>query len=621
MKTRRAIIASALALLAAAATAQDGQALRSLHHGEVLFHHYQPRWVAALGSLMASQHFGRLSPHEADAELLRGGLLLDWGQHDEAAAVFERVAGDQPAHRDRAWTLLAKARWQRGRVAEADAALARVRAPLPGALDDERLLLLALVHLSQGRPAEAATALQPLAARTPVAAYNQALALLHGGQAEAARQALAALGQRKLRGEEALHLRDRANLTLALQALQPPRVDTAAARGALQRVRLHGPAAPQALLAEGWAALQQGRADQAIVAWTEGAGRPPTDPAVGQARLALPRAYAEAGARGAALDHAQGLARQLADELAALDGARGAVADGRALAPLLAPLGRDEPGRAPEPALPDRAADPQAWQALQAVWPGHDFQQALLRWADLAWSAGHVQRWQQSLPAFADMLALRREGYLDRLPATLAAAADDSHGLAALAREREALQAALQAAPEGGDDFADATERAQLQRLQRIDQALAALPPAPGLEPLRERARLLQGLLRWQLAQTWPARRHTAGRTLHALDAQLQRARDRQAALALAQQQEPQRLAALGQRLKALDEQLAALRPRLLALADEQRAQLQALALAALDTQRRDLARQQVEARLLVAQLLDAAPAAPSGGLAEGASQ
>ena len=72
---RQALLAAALAAGSAGA-----QPVLAPHHGDVLFQHFQGRWAAALGSLMTSQHFERLAPHDAEAELLRGGLLLDWGQ-------------------------------------------------------------------------------------------------------------------------------------------------------------------------------------------------------------------------------------------------------------------------------------------------------------------------------------------------------------------------------------------------------------------------------------------------------------------------------------------------------------------------------------------------------------
>ncbi len=94
---------------------------------------------------MVSQHFARLSPHDDEAEVLRGGLFLSYGLHREAGEVFARLIerGAAPPVRDRAWYYLAKIRFQRGRLSEAEDALARIEPPLPGDLEEDRALLQA----------------------------------------------------------------------------------------------------------------------------------------------------------------------------------------------------------------------------------------------------------------------------------------------------------------------------------------------------------------------------------------------------------------------------------------------------------------------------------------------
>ena len=603
----------ALCATAGAAAAQP-LVVQAPHHGEVLFQHFQGRWVAALGALMTSQHFTRLAPHEADAELLRGGLLLDWGQVDEATAVFGRVAADHPAHRDRAWTMLARAHWQRGRLDEAEAALARVQAPLKGEADDDRVLLQAQLLAARGRAPQAAEVLAPLVAGSgralqPLARHNQAMALLQAGQDAAAQAQLDALGRQRAGREDQRVLRDRANLALALAALrrQPP--DAPAAHTALQRVRLHGAESARALLASGWAAMEAGRAQDALVPWLEGAARPATEPAVFEARLAVPQAYARLGARGQALAHTEALLQAFEQDAQALARAREALRDGRALAPgLAAALQGHEPGLEPAPALP---AD-ELGATLAPVWADHAVQQALTRWADLRWAAGDLQRWQQALPAFDDLLALRRQAFEQRLPPTLRAAQDDASGLSVLGRTQAQLKQAVADAGQADDGAALAlsAEVEQQQRLQRMRQDLRALNAADDATDadttaLAERLRRVEGALAWQLAEARPERLHQAQRALREVDGALAQAQARLQALQQAQQQQPARLAALGARSAALAQAVAALQPRVLALADEQQLALQGLAVAVVDRLQQQLDAYVWQARLLHAQLQD----------------
>ena len=108
------------------------QAIAAPHYGDTLFHFYQDRSFTAITGLMVSQHFGRIAPHDDEAEVLRGGMLLSYGLHDEAESVFLRLIEHKatPAVQNRAWFYLARLRHQRGLPEQAVAALARITAPL-----------------------------------------------------------------------------------------------------------------------------------------------------------------------------------------------------------------------------------------------------------------------------------------------------------------------------------------------------------------------------------------------------------------------------------------------------------------------------------------------------------
>ena len=90
------------------------------HYGDVLFEFYQGRYFPAITKLEVSQHFERMPHHADEAEILRGGLLLSYGLHQQAGEVFEALLarGAAPSVRDRAWYFLAKIRYQRGLMPE-----------------------------------------------------------------------------------------------------------------------------------------------------------------------------------------------------------------------------------------------------------------------------------------------------------------------------------------------------------------------------------------------------------------------------------------------------------------------------------------------------------------------
>src|SRR5258708_9029081 len=159
---------------AGGARADERHAVADRHFGEVLFYFFQEDYFSALTRVMTAQRFARVPHHAEEAELLRGGMLLSYGLHQEAGRIFQALidAGAPPSVRDRAWFYLAKIRYQRGYVAEAEDAIARVRSPLPGDLEDERLVLHAGLLLRPQPYQEAIAMFRQTSKRSGWAAYG-----------------------------------------------------------------------------------------------------------------------------------------------------------------------------------------------------------------------------------------------------------------------------------------------------------------------------------------------------------------------------------------------------------------------------------------------------------------
>jgi len=253
------------------------------HYGDVLFEFYQGRYFPAITKLEVSQHFERMQHHADEAEILRGGLLLSYGLHRQAAEVFEALLarGAPPSVRDRAWYFLAKIRYQRGLLPDASAALGRIEHVLPEPLEDDRKLLQANVAMALGDNAGASKILAPIAGprgEDLYARYNLGVALIRDGDAAHGANILDDLGRQAMPDEEGRALRDKANVALGFAALKAGKPQDA--RVYLERVRLQGVSANAALLGFGWAADALDYPRQALVPWTELASRDPSDPSV-----------------------------------------------------------------------------------------------------------------------------------------------------------------------------------------------------------------------------------------------------------------------------------------------------------------------------------------------------
>src|SRR6516162_11192321 len=132
------VVCAALLALPVGAARRDPDKLpptkvRDLHYGDVLFYFYQGDDFEAITRLNAYEHWGLLSHHDAESQLLLGGLYLSLGLHNEAGARFEKLlTPDVPVGvRDRAWYYLAQVWYARGYLDRAEQALKQVQGKLP----------------------------------------------------------------------------------------------------------------------------------------------------------------------------------------------------------------------------------------------------------------------------------------------------------------------------------------------------------------------------------------------------------------------------------------------------------------------------------------------------------
>ena len=454
----------------------------------------------------------------------------------------------------------------------------------------------------------ASQVLAALAARPqagPYARFNLGVAQVRSGDSAGGSATLNALGQASAPNEELRSLRDKANLALGFAALQAGQPEQA--RAHLERVRLQGAQANKALLGFGWAAASLKEPKQALVPWLELLQRDPSDSAVLEARIAVPYAYAEAGATRQAIDGYQQAITQYEQEAGQLDATLAAVRAGK----LLQALADRNPshldgemgwlhGLADLPDLPHPSH-------LGPVLAQNDFQEAFKGWRDLQFLDGNLKGWSDKLGVFQDMLDHRARFYGERLPALQARAR--STGTAALGDKAQGLHGELAQAEQAGDGLALATEaqRALLARLQAVGGALNRLGDAPELAAARDRHRLAAGALTWDLARQEDDRRWMASKALNQVDQGLVEAKDREARVGQAQKDEPARFEQFARRLAGLSQRVAALQPRVAALQLEQQQVAQDIAVAGLAGQQDRLATYGTQARFALAQLMDRA--------------
>ncbi|WP_341888349.1 hypothetical protein [Variovorax sp. YR752] len=615
----RCLAAAALTAACAAAVAappkpwpvppnETARAIEAPYYGDALFHFFQDRYFTSITTLMASQHFDRVVAHRDEAEVLRGGMLLSYGLHQEAGEIFAKLINQgttAPPVRDRAWFYLAKIRYQRGFLAQAEEALARVEGKLPGALDEDRLLLQSNLMMARGDYAGAAALLDGVDKTSPIgqfARFNLGVALVKSGEEERGTKLLDALGTTPAANEEMRALRDKANLALGFTALQSAKPE--AARQSLSRVRLNAMQSNKALLGFGWAAAELKDYKLALVPWLELAGRDASDAAVLEARIAVPYAYAELGAYGEATEQYNNAIASYESEGGKLDESVVAIRAGKLLDGLIERNPGEEMGWfwniAELPEMPHASH-------LTQVMAGHEFQEAFKNWRDLRFLSSNLKDWEDKLGIFGDMLDNRRQAYAQRLPAVQAQARQVN--LAALQQRRDEVTGEVERAVREQDAaaFANERDRELMETIQVVQEGLKSLGSDADAERARQRARLVSGAMTWRLAQEYPARSWEAQKDLKTIDTELAQAREREAAVAKAQVEEPARHEAFAKRIAELAARIKALTPQVASLSGDQQKEVQELAVAELGRQKERLAVYSQQARFAVAQMYDRA--------------
>lgn len=589
------------------------QVVKDLFYGDVLFHFYQDDYFSALTRLGAAQSLGKLTDQQAEAELLKGGLYLSLGQHLEAGRIFRTLLEGNVSDdvRNRAWFYLAKVWYQRNYLSEAETALQSIRGALPGPLEGERYLLQAQVMMYQGRYDEAIGWLQGWQSTDDSAAYarfNLGVALVRVERLEAAAQLLDALGQMPVANQEMAALRDKANLALGFAWLKADR--PADARAVLERVRLEGPQSNKALLGVGWADSTREQYREALVPWLELQGRDLLDAAVQEAHLAVPFAYARLSANRQAADsyaHAIDLFRE---ESMRIDQSIAAIASGRLVETILE---HDTAGSQGWYWQLTQLPDAPETRYLYHLLATHEFQEGLKNYRDLKAMQRNLDEWSRSVAAFEDMIDTRRRAHAERQP-RLESTLGNVH-LDRLEARRHEIEARLNQIERDSDAVGLATiaEQERWQKIVQIEQILAQGDAAdPAVAEMREKTRMLKGVVLWDLNGSYKARLWRERKQLRELDVALKDARRHEILVGRAQGDGPRRTEEFAATVQALMPRIASLSTRLAAAADHQSQYLAGIATRELGAQKQRLAAYSLQAQFALASIYDRAAGSPN---------
>jgi tetratricopeptide (TPR) repeat protein len=581
--------------------------VKDLRFGDVLFYFFQDDFFDSITRLLAAQQLDRLPNTQGEAELLLGGLYLSLGEHVEAGNIFEKLlnANATEAVRNKAWFYLGKVWYQRGYLQESEHALRQVSDKIQPRISAERYMLLAQLMLRENRYDDAIAALSAWHGPpdwTAYAQFNLGVALVRKGRLPDAIPHLDQVGRMDTSNEELLALKDKANLALGFALLQAQRA--ADARPILERVRLEGPYSSKALLGVGWADSALGEFKRALVPWLALRKRNLLDSAVLESYLTVPYAYNQLGASGQAAEFYNSAIDSFDAEMKRIDDSIAQIRSGNLLDRLL-----NDDKKATLTwywqlkTLPDAPESRYLYQLIAS----NEFQEGLKNYRELNFMSRNLDSWRNDLSAFDDMLDTRQQAYNERVPkADAVIAATD---LDALIKKRVDFESRINEIEQSNDVAALGTveEQQNWARLKHIEDYLAMHPDDPDLAEMRDRLRLLKGVMYWRLSESFKARLWNERRSVKELEASLVETQKRAVLVKQARQDMPSNTGGFASRVTAVRQRMDQLQQRLAALSERQNRFLQALAIRELEAQKRRIEVYQIQARYELAAIYDKA--------------
>jgi hypothetical protein len=466
-------------------------------------------------------------------------------------------------------------------------------------------MLLAQLLMRQGRYDDAITLLRAWRGSpswTAYANFNLGVALVRKDRLADAVPFLDSVGRLESRSEEFLALKDKANLALGYALLQGKRA--ADAKPILERVRLEGPYSSKALLGVGWADANLGEFKRALVPWLALHKRNLLDAAVQESFLAVPYAFGELHADGQAAEYYNSAIESFDGELQQIDASIEQIRSGNLLDRL---LGDDNKDTVTWYWQLQNLPDAPESRYLYALLASNDFQEGLKNYRALNFMSHNLETWHDSLTAFDDIIDTKQKAYTERVPkADIVLASTDLDGLT---RKRVDFESRINEIEQSNDVAALGTpeEQATWARLKAIEDYLAAHPDDPDLQEMRDKHRLMKGVVYWKLAESFKARVWNERRSVKELAATLKETQKRTLLVQQARQSIPSDNGEYATRVADVRERMERLRDRLASVAEDQNHFLQSLAVDELERQKQRIETYQVQARYALASIYDRA--------------
>lgn len=583
------------------------QEIQDLRYGETLFNFFQQKYFSAITNLMVAETRDPIRIQGEDPALLLGGLYLAYGMHRDASELFLELLNNEnlPATHDRAWYYIAKLRYLKGYLPQAEQALLRIRNTLPEEREAERLHLLANVYMAQQNYPRAIEVLREFSGDSEWEAYaqfNLGVALVKAGQLEEGSQLLAEVGDlNPFRISHELNaLRDKANLALGFALIRGDK--PASAVDHFKRIRLRGPLSNKALLGLGWAYTNLEQYEPALTPWLELQTRQALDTSVQESLLAVPFTIEKLDKQRLAMAHYEKAISAYGEEIDRIESAMQAVQRGELLE-AMRPANLNDETSLPIHAfgLPQSVTTPYLHQMMAS----NTFQESYKNYQNLMYLRYVVKHWTTQLPSYELMLNERRKAYFEKLPRI--AGNERLQAIARMQEQRDKFAAEIARIERENDGYGLVTpeEDDLVLTLDAVKSRLERLSRVQDMREEQEKFQLLSGVLYFRLQSEFIPRLWQARRQLEELDRALEKTANTRRRLAVAANNAPQYFEAHAQKISWSRQRITQMLGRLDAAIRRQENQIQQQAMDGLIKRRQQLENYHVRARFGIARLYD----------------
>ena len=577
--------------------------VEDMAYGQALFHYFQQDELPAIIQLLVAKQGARTQTQVDESGLLLADLYYSYGLYGESGELFTRLQQENTSTgiKNRVWFNLARLNYDQGQYDTARELLAKIDDVLPTRIESERQYLLTNLYLGELQYQQALDARQRIAVGSTwraYANYNLGVSMAEDGQFDQGRQLLDQLGQMPTESAEMTALRDQANLALGISLLRHSQPEAALA--VFSRIRLQGPLSHKALLGAGWAWSRLDNFDQALVPWLELTRQNAIDVATQEALLAIPTVFEQSQRSELAVQYYELAADQFDQQLVILDQVARSIRASELIAALLDTRLLKTTTRFNRTPPPSVTAP-----YLYVLMASEVFQREVKRYQELLDMRATLAHWDGNLPTLHLMLVERRKNFEQKLP--LLEQTNDFQTLSEFQQSRDSYASKLDNIETSYDymSLASAEEKQQLRRLDSISLSLSNLQGKKNTNAQADMARLLAGLLDWQISTDYAPRVWQARKQLIALDQALLESQLRAQSLRQITDQSYARFAEFERRIDGQDARIKALYARVGKLIERQESRINQLAISAIEQQHQHITRLRLNARYSLARLYD----------------